>query len=100
MDVACAIAHSTLEQFVNADLQTAPNGTLLDKDADTVRMAVGGAMTAYMVNVGMISSFVVAVDQTNNIQTTSTLIVVITILGVGYILQETVTIAYANALAA
>lgn len=100
MDVACAIAHSTLEQFVNADLQTAPNGTLLDKDADTVRMAVSNAMTAYMVNVGMISGFVVAVDQTNNIQSTSTLIVTITILGVGYILQETVTISFANALAA
>lgn len=100
MDVACAIAHSTLEQFVNADLQTAPNGTLLDKDADTVRMAVGGALTANMVNVGMISGFVVAVDQTNNIIVTSTLVVNITILGVGYILQETVTIAYATAIAA
>lgn len=100
MDVACAIAHSTLEQFVNADLQTRPNGTLMDKDADTVRMAVSDALTANMVSVGMISNFVVAVDQTNNIQVTSTLIVTITILGVGYVLQETVTISYATALAA
>lgn len=100
MDVACAIAHSTLEEFVNADVQTAPNGTLLDKDADTVRMAVGGAIDAFMVNVGMISGKAVEVDQTNNILVTSTLIVNITIEGVGYILQETVTIAFANTLSA
>lgn len=100
MDVACAITHSTLEEFVNADVQTAPNGTLLDKDADTVRMAVGGALTSFMLNVGMISGFIVAVDQTNNILVTSTLIVNITIEGVGYILQETVTIAFANTLSA
>lgn len=100
MDFGCAIAHASLEDFVNGDLQTAPNGTLLDKDADTVRNTVSKPMRENMLNVGMISAFTVVPDQTNDIQSTSTLKVTITIQGVAYVLQIDVTEMFANQIAA
>ncbi len=100
MDVACTITHSALLQFVNADLQTKTNGTLADKDANTIANAVRTAIQTNMSNVSMISGFSVSVDQTQNIQITKTIIVTIVILGRAYALQVNVNLGYANQLAA
>jgi hypothetical protein len=100
MDVACTLTNGALLQFVNADLQTANNGTLLTKDATTVYNAVYGALQSGMVGVSMISNFSVLVDQTTNLQVTKTLVVTITILGRAYVFQVNVNIGFANQLAA
>lgn len=100
MDVACALAQSALQQFINADLQAANNGTLLDKDAQTVYQAVWNAINTGMLGLSMISGFTVAVDQTQNILVTKKLVVTITILGRAYILEVDVTLGYATQLVA
>ncbi len=100
MDVACTIAHSSLLQFVNADLQTKTNGTLADAAANTIANVVRTAIRSNMQNVSMISGFSVNVDQSTNIQITKTLIVTIVILGRAYALQVNVNLGYANTLAA
>lgn len=100
MDVACSLAQQALQQFVNADLQAANNGTLLDKDATTVKNAVSDAIKTGMLGVSMISGFTVVVDQTQNILVTKKLVVTITILGRAYILEVDVTLGYATQLSA
>jgi cell division protein FtsX len=57
-------------------------------------------MNSVLLAAGMISGFSVAVDQTQNIQQTQTLVVTISILGVVYVLQTNVTIGYASTLTA
>lgn len=100
MDVACTITHEVLSDYIAADFTTKPNGTLTDNAANTIKGKVYDALYSGMVGVGMISSFVVVVDQTQNIQITNVLRVKITILGVGYILEADVNIGFTNALAA
>jgi hypothetical protein len=100
MDVACDIAHGAGQQVVNDDLRANANGTLSDRDALAIKNAVLAALNTGMTNVGMISGCEVAVDQTQNILVTSTVVITIRILARGYALQETVTIGFANQLAA
>lgn len=100
MDVACTLAYGALVNFVAADFTTKPNGTLSDVGAAAIYSAVYDAITSGMVGVGMISSFAVLVDQTQNIQVTQVLQVTITILGVAYVLQINVPIGFTNNLAA
>lgn len=100
MDVACTIAHGVLSNFIAADFTTKTNGTLSDSAANTIKGAVYDAIQSNMVGVGMISSFSIVVDQTQNIQVTKILQVSISILGVVYILQVNVPIGFTNALAA
>lgn len=100
MDVACTLVHAALVDFIAADFTTKPNGTLSDTGAATIYNAAYNALQAGMVAVGMISSFSIQVDQTQNILVTNKVTVTITILGVGYVLEEDVTIGFANALAA
>lgn len=100
MDVACTLVQQALADFIAADFTTKPNGTLSDVGASTIYNAAYNALQSGMVAVGMISSFAVQVDQTQNILVTSKVTVTITILGVGYVLEEDVTIGFANALAA
>lgn len=100
MDFACITAHGVLSNFAMADLVTNTNGTLSDSAAKTIWGACYDAIQSNMKAVGMISDFTVAVDQTQNIQITNTLVVTITILGVAYVLQVNVTTGFANTLSA
>jgi hypothetical protein len=100
MDVACTLVQQALVDFVAADFTTKPNGTLSDVGASTIYNAAYGALQSGMVAVAMISSFSVQVDQTQNILVTNKVTVTVTLLGVGYVLEEDVTIGFANALAA
>lgn len=100
MDRACDIAHQVAQQEVNDDLQTKPNGTLRDSDAKRIRNAILTAYAAQMIGVKMITGAQVDVDQTQNIQVTKTVVITITILGVAYVLQVDVSLAFANQLAA
>jgi hypothetical protein len=100
MDVACGITHQAGQAFVNDDLRTNANGTLSDKDALAIKNATTSALTVGMTNVAMISGVQVAVDQSQNINITGTVVITVTILARGYVLQESVSIGYANQLAA
>lgn len=100
MDVACGITHQVAQQYVNDDLRVNPNGTLSDADALEIKNAVISAITARMTGVAMISGVSVAVDQTQNILVTKTVVITVTILGVAYVLQIDASLAFANQLAA
>lgn len=100
MDVACTLTYNALVNFVFADLTTKSNGTLTDVAASTIYRAVYDAIQSAMVGVGMISTFAVVVDQTQNVQITKTIVVRITILGVVYVMEIDTSIGFTNSLAA
>lgn len=100
MDVACTVVHDVMSDFADADLTTKPDGTLSDSAAKTVFGACFSALTSVMTAAGMISDFSVAVDQTQNIQVTQTLVVKVSLLGVIYVLESDVSIGFTNTLAA
>jgi hypothetical protein len=100
MDVACDIAHGAGQQVINNDLRANLNGTLSDKDARAIRSGVLSALNAGMTSVAMISGCEVTVDQSQNIITTSTVIITVRILGRAYALEEQVSIGFTNQLAA
>ena len=98
MDLACASAYDALIEFQYADLTTKANGTLSDAAADTIKAAVVLNMSQGLLAKNAISAFAVVVDQTQQISVTNTLVVTITIVGKGYVLEEQVSIGYSGSL--
>lgn len=99
IDVACTLTYNAMIQFQNADLVLRANGTLSDGAANTIRGAINDQLNQGMVAQKMISGFNVTIDQTQNILISNTIVATVTILGVGYALQQQVTIGYTNSLA-
>jgi len=100
MDVACGIVHQVGQKFINADVRLNQTGTLFETEAKTIEQAILSALNDQMTAVAMISSARVVVDRTNNVQTTSKVLISVTIFARGYILEEVVSIALGNSLAA
>ena len=94
MDRACGIVHFVGEGQINDDLLLNPNGTLNAVVKSDLESEFDGALEDGMTSVAMISSATTVVDGTNNVLTTSTVIVDVTIVGKGYVLQETLTIGF------
>jgi hypothetical protein len=101
MDIACDIVFQTGALFINSDVRVHKGtGTIYDNDARNIEQQIGAALRDQMLGVSMISDFTVVVDRTNNILTTQTVNIAVTITSRGYILQENVTISYENQAAA
>jgi len=100
MDIACDIVHTVGQQYINSDVRTNANGTIYENDARTIESVLYQALNSGMIAVSMISAASVAVDRTNNILTTQTVNITVTITSRGYVLQENVTIGYSNSEAA
>ena len=100
MDVACAVVFQTGSRFINDDLQTQPNGTLADSEVAELNAAFQDAIDQAMTNVSMISSATVSVSPTQNVNATGIVKVTVTIVARGYVLEEDVTIGFANTAAA
>ncbi len=96
MDVACNIVHQAGEEEINEDVRLNPSGTLYINDALAIQNEIGGALKDNMLATSEISGYSVVVDQTANVGATSTVPINVTILGRGYILQENITIGFAN----
>jgi len=79
IDIASQIGYQTGVEVVGDILRIKPNGRLDSNDALTIQNMIQQAIDANMTNVGMISSAVVAVDQTANVQSTGDIPVAITI---------------------
>lgn len=94
MDVACVIVHEVGQQEINDDLRLNSNGTIYENDARAIESAIGDALQTNMLATNEISGFTVAVDRTNNVQSTSTVNIAVTIQARGYVLTENVTISY------
>lgn len=100
MDVACSIVHQVGQQTINDDVRLNTNGTIYENEARAIEADMTGALNDQMTSTGMISSAVAVVTRTNNVQTTKTVIVTVTITARGYVLQEDVSIGFANPYAA
>lgn len=68
IDIACSIAYETGVEVVGDDLLTNPNGTLQTAEGLKLQNTILGAINDNMTSVGMISSAVVAVDLSHNVQ--------------------------------
>jgi hypothetical protein len=100
MDVACAITHQVGQQQINTDIRLNTNGTIYENEARTIESALLGAINVNMTSVGMISSATVTVDRSTNVRVTKKVTITVTIVARGYILEEDITIGFANSNAA
>lgn len=98
MDLACTSVHDSLEQFSDADVVTNANGTLSDSAASTIGGAARDGLGSALLAAGSISGYTVVIDQSTNLQITPALKATVSILGVGYVLEEDVTIGFATSL--
>ena len=94
MDTACSIVHQIGQQQINSDVRLNSNGTLYENEALTIEAAILTALNDNMTSVAMISSASVSVDRTNNVKTTKTVNISVSIVARGYILQENVNIGF------
>lgn len=100
MDVACGIVNQIGQRDINADIRLNTNGTIYENEARAIEATMLQALNDNMTAKAMISSATVAVDRGNNVQTTSTVNVAVTIFARGYVLEEDITIGFGNAAAA
>jgi len=100
MDLACTIVHQSAQLYIDDDVRVNKNGTIYENDAKTIEGSIYQALKDNLIATSQISAATVAVDRTNNILTTKTVNITITITSRGYVLQENVTISYANTSAA
>lgn len=100
IDLACDITHQVGEDEINDDLRLQDNGTLTEQDARAIESAVGGQIDAQMTSKQQISSATVVVDRTKNVAATSEVDFAVTVRARGYVLQENVTVGFANPFAA
>ncbi len=97
MDVACALTHDSLEEFINDSVRLNADGTILEKDAQHIEAIARSALNAGLVAPGDATSVVVVIDRTNNIQATSTLKITIRVFALGYLLEIDVDIGFQSA---
>jgi len=100
IDVACSIVHQVGQNVINSDVRANLNGTLYENDARGIETSLSSALASGMTAQQMISAAVVVVDRTTNVLTTKAVNVTVTVTSRGYILQENVTIGFANTNAA
>lgn len=96
MDVACTVVHQVGQQEINDDLRTTSAGTLYPPDAITIQNRILSKLKDATVAKSMCSAVGVVVDQTNNVQNTSTVNIAVTVQGKAYVLQEDVTIGFGS----
>ena len=100
MDVACALVHQVGQQEINSDIRLNDNGTIFENEAQSIERVMLGVLNAFMTAKDMISNATVSVNRTNNIRATSTVEISVTIFSRGYVLEEDITIGYADPFAA
>lgn len=100
MDIACGIVTDVGQTDINEDIRLNKNGTIFENEARSVESRMLRALTANMFNANMISGASVAVDRGNNVRSTKTVNVNVSIESRGYVLQENITIGYADSAAA
>ncbi len=100
MDIACAIIHQVGQDVINSDIRVNANGTIYENEAKSIEIDLLGAINVNMTANSMISSATVVVNRSTNVTATSTVVVAVTIVARGYVLQEDVTVGFQNPFAA
>lgn len=96
MDVACKLVRQSAITLINSDIRLNQNGTIYVNEALSIEAQINQVLKDNMTAVNMISGASVSVDRTNNVRTTSTVIITVTINARGYIRRETIAIGFAN----
>ena len=94
MDVASTIANQIGQRDINADIRLNDNGTIYENEARAIESNMTNALRDQMISTQMLSNVIVAVDRAVNVRTTSNVNVAITLYARGYVLQESIQIAY------
>jgi hypothetical protein len=97
MDIACGIVNEVGTEDINEDVRLNDNGTLFDNEAIAIEKRMGQALKDNMLAKKMISNYKVVVDRSNNVQSTSTVNVAVTIYARGYVLEEDIVIGFGSA---
>lgn len=97
MDIACGIVNEIGTEDINEDIRLNKNGTIFENEALAIEQRMRQALNDNMVAKNMLSSVTVAVDRSNNVQSTSEVNVAVTIYARGYILQENISIGFGSA---
>lgn len=100
MDIACEIVHQLGQQFDEDNVRTLPaakGGMIDERDARFIESTIGQGLNDQMLSTAMITGQTVTVDRTNNVQEDDEINYGVSIEGVGYILQQNVSIGFAKA---
>ncbi len=97
MDIGCAIVNEVGTEQINEDVPLNRNGTLKEESALAIEQVIGQAIKDNMLAKKMISDYTVAVDRTNNVQSTSIVNVAATLYARGYIMELDATIGFGTA---
>ncbi len=96
MDRACGIIHQVGQSEINEDIRLNDNGTITENEAQAIERVMLGTINAQMTSLSMISSARVSVDRDTNVRATSTVSINVIIFSRGYVLEEDVTVSFAN----
>lgn len=94
MDVACTVANQIGQRDINSDVRLNDNGTIFENEAKVIESNMSNAIRDNLVAVQMLSNATVVVDRFANVRNTSIVPIAITLFVRGYILQESVQIAF------
>lgn len=103
IDLACEITYNAMLAYLNVALSTNADGTIAESAAQAIEQDLNNKLIAALVNVSpqrvspTPSGSYAVVDRTNNISTTSQLLVTITFIPLAYVSSVSVTIGYALA---
>lgn len=100
MDVACGVVFQVGQAEINDDLVTQKNGTLFPRDVKELNGAFDGALAREMTSVAMISGATASVSATANVRATGKVPVTVTLAARAYVLEEDISLGFANPLTA
>ena len=100
MDVACGVVFQVGQTEINDDLVTQKNGTLPPSTVKELNSAFDGALAREMTSVAMISGATASVSPTANVRATGKVPVTVTISARAYVLEEDISLGFANPLTA
>jgi hypothetical protein len=97
MNAACLIAYDFfVEQLSNSVRVSATTGFILPQDAMTLQTGCNTALATGLTNAGAVSAATCTVSQTDNILSTSTLTVKVSIVPLGYLKAVSITLVFTN----
>jgi hypothetical protein len=96
MDAACLIAYDYFVEELSDSVRVGSNGFILPQDAQNLQDGCNAELANGLTNASAVSSATCVVSRTDNILTTSTLTVTISIVPLGYLKTINVTLTFQN----
>jgi hypothetical protein len=84
MDKACRLTRTALLQYLNSQIEVNGDGTVTERQAQSIEASVNGTLNSQLINTGNAVSAEVVVNRTANVLSTKTLPVSVRVLPFGY----------------